>query len=170
MAEGLLRSMEKDSLFVPQRPGIVSSLVFVLEKQGKMAESLDLLRSYAMQSVLRRLTQPNDKDLIIALTSLELKHKTGTPVQTLERLVKQDPSDLRVLSYLILAISETDPIRAQEYAQHLQVNRRTISTELLKTLPSTKVETVKIKKRRKKVKKLPKNYNPNAKPDPGTCN
>lgn len=113
-----------------------------------------------------------------------------TAAKSLEELFKNNPSDMKILAQLVIAYAQFDPRKAQEASKRLPALETLTTQAEIDELEATnwmmiakavkKKGTLKsdqspstpgsqekqIKKKRKRKGKLPKNFDPNVKPDP----
>lgn len=114
-----------------------------------------------------------------------------TAAKSLEELLKTNPSDMKILAQLVIAYAQFDPSKAQVASKKLPafetlttqaeideleatnwmmiakaVKKKPTKSDQSPGTPGTADCVQKIKKKRKRKGKLPKNCDPNGKPDP----
>ncbi|XP_072041807.1 LOW QUALITY PROTEIN: signal recognition particle subunit SRP72-like [Amphiura filiformis] len=174
------------------RPGIVSTLVALyanMENTEGAIEALDKAVDWyksqgGSQSELHTLLREN--------TNFKIRHgQSEAATSLLEDLRQANPGDIRTLAQLISAYSKFDPKRAQELSQELppvQEFSGNIDVDTLENTPifmatramkkgapknepaagdaKKEAEITKKKRKRKKIRYMPKYYDPAVTPDP----
>lgn len=133
-----------------------------------------------MVTTLILLTQDNEKTSLQQLAAFKMR--IGRPEEAAkdyEALVKADPSDVESVAGLIIAYSEFNPSLAEQYQTYLPNEARSgtvhdaegLEASFSANNPSKRphpTEPNGQKKKRKRKPKLPKVFDPNIPPDPGT--
>ncbi|KAJ2997243.1 hypothetical protein HDV02_005705 [Globomyces sp. JEL0801] len=165
-AESILIKVLSNPSNESYKSGLISLLAWIYEKTDTPALALKILESQDSTS----------KTDLFHLATLKLKMgQSHNAAEDFENLVQQDPSDLKAIAGYILSIADSDPKKAEEYLEHLtsdivrapcadvdletfgKANQQQDKDALKKVLP---------KRKRRKVKKLPKDYDPERIPDP----
>ncbi|KAI8897864.1 hypothetical protein BC833DRAFT_592087 [Globomyces pollinis-pini] len=165
-AESILIKVLSNPSNESYKSGLISLLAWIYEKTNTPALALKILESQDSTS----------KTDLFHLATLKLKMgQTHNAAEDFENLVQHDPSDLKAIAGYILSIADSDPKKAEEYLEHLtsdivrapcadvdletfgKANQQQDKDALKKVLP---------KRKRRKVKKLPKDYDPQRIPDP----
>jgi signal recognition particle subunit SRP72 len=166
------------------KPAIIALLVWLYEQIGQSEKAMETLDEAS--TVWKNDKSFNNKSDNVAPTSTikqtaAFKLKTGRfqdAVSDYEQLVKADPSDPQAIAGLIAAYAEVDPKKAEQYGNALPaiaLNHLDVDT-LEKIVPGVKrgyvkkdpngVHVKKPKTKKKRAVLLPKNMDPNVKPDP----
>jgi len=176
---------------VSQYLGIVAALVSFFTQLGDTQQAiivLDTAVNYWEQQPKGSSTSKSLLKVIQANAQYKLTHgEHQLAAATLEKLYQHNPQDIQVLAQLIDAYSKFNPAKAEEYSQSLPVFEHSVTIDVdsleqapqyfrkLKEKPAAAAPVkgktdeevkpkVKPKKRRKP--RLPKNYNPSVAPDP----
>ncbi|KAJ3321958.1 hypothetical protein HDV06_003695 [Boothiomyces sp. JEL0866] len=158
-AELLLNDMISSSNFEKSKPGLISLAIWVLRLNDKQSEALGLIEQ----------TQPTTRKEVLQLADLKLQFGyLDKAKENFEELLKEDPTDTKSIAGYILTLPETELEVAEQYLPYITNNvefpYKDHSVEL-DVLPG-KVITKEQKKKRKRNKPLPKNYDPKKQPDP----
>jgi hypothetical protein len=161
--ESLLERLLDQDSFADYELGLTCLLVWLYERNGKHEEAYQLLASKGTAST-------RVERLLLAEFKLKLGRYTDALVDY-EWLVEDDNTDSKAVAGYVLCLSQTEPYKAFEMLGSLKSGMipETINEDELEVLPGKvthQVEKV-VKQRKKKVKQLPKNYNPDVQPDPG---
>lgn len=184
----ILESLDNETRF---SPGVVSALVSLYlgnnDKQGaseKLKAAVDWYKK----------NKTNVGDLTDMWRQAADFHMRGgeaeTAAKSLEELLRSNPNDMKILAQLVIAYSQFDAKKAQEAAKKLPaletlttkaeideleatnwmmitkaVKKKVTKSDQSPGTPGSEGAQKKLKKRKRK-NKLPKNYDPNAKPDP----
>ena len=176
---------------VPQYLGIVATLVSFLTQLGAPQEAIVVLdnaveywekqpRGPINDSSLLRIMQANAQYKLV-----HSEHQLAAMV--LEKLHQRSPQDIQVLAQLIDAYSKFNPAKAEQFSQSLPTFQHSAGLDVdaleqapqyirkPKDKPSTTVAKgkaqdkeikPKLKPKKKRKLRLPKNYNPKVAPDP----
>jgi len=182
--EGALNTVEtylqSSDIDINEYSGLVSFVLWLYEKCGKIEKALDVLQNYLDNNI-----DTENQDLVKKLIDFKLHcNNPEEAAKDYEKLVKADPTNVQAISGLVIALSKFDIKKAEEYEQFLQADKL---DELIKGLKindlensyaSTKTykkivnqsiannEKPRVKKPRKRKPFVPKNFIPNFKPDP----
>jgi signal recognition particle subunit SRP72 len=87
-----------------------------------------------------------------------------------EQLVKENEHDTKAIAGYVMCLSQSDPFQASSYLDVLkqQIIVENVDEDILEVLPgrAAKASIEKTKSKRKRSKPVPKNFNPDALPDP----
>eukprot|EP00842_Homolaphlyctis_polyrhiza_P004204 jgi/Hompol1/4785/HPOL_003880-RA len=182
----LIESWLSRSAFEHYRPGLISVLAWLHDKVGNHAAALAALESATKSNSMKG----DSTTLLSQLAEFKLRlRRFKDAARDYLQLVKADPLDTRALAGLIIAYSHYDATSAEKHSEHLpssdQANDSlmTLDTDALETAIMTRktlktlaldeagqdenaMQVDKTKKKRKRKTILPKNYDPNTKPDP----
>lgn len=158
----LIDDIKNAADFVKIHPLADSLLVWVCQIRDNPTRALE---------TLKRITNGwEDINTALLVAKLELKAgNTNVAVDVLEELVRNDPGDKLALASLILALADTDLVKAQEYLAHLDIEIEQGDIEQLKAgpnIPNAINERTKKSVHRKR-KPLPKDYDAERIPDEG---
>jgi len=171
--------------------GIVATLVSFLTQLGAPQEAIVILdnaveywekqpRNSINDSSLLRIMQANAQYKLV-----HGEHQLAATI--LEKLHRRSPQDIQVLAQLIDAYSKFSPVKAEEFSwslptfqhstgidvdaleqapQYIRKPRDKLSTVAVKGKLQDKEIKSKVKPKKKRKLRLPKNYNPKVAPDP----
>lgn len=178
------------------RPGVVSALVTLYSHIGDVGTAVDILDEAVEHAQQNKDTmrQPEVLSLMRENVAYKLRHgKAKEAVDMLEKLHKEDPTDVKTLAQLIKAYSCVNPKKAENFSEKLtpldsssqdatldvdalemshsafgsRYGRAKAKQEADVNMEDLRQEViVKRRKRKRKKGKLPKNYNPEVDPDP----
>jgi len=172
--------VENSNTDVNNFPGLLSLILWLNEKCGNIEKSLDLLQSYIDKN-------SDNEDQALFKKLIDLKLHCNNPEEAAkdyEKLVKADPTNIKAISGLVIALSKFDIDKAEEYEQFLQTDHLNelvkglnidnlessyASTKTYKKMVNQSIannEKPRVKKPRKRKPFVPKNFIPNFKPDP----
>lgn len=160
-------------------PGLLSLVLWLNEKCDNIEKALDLLQTYIDNN-------DDNEDQALVKKLIDFKLHCNNPEEAAkdyEKLVKADPTNVEAISGLVIALSNFDIQKAEEYEQFLRTDHL---NELVKGLNIDELETSyastktykkmvnpiannekpRVKKPRKRKPFVPKNFIPNFKPDP----
>lgn len=184
----VLQSLDSDRKF---SPGVVSALVSLyLGNNDKQAAS-EVLKNAVDWYKKNKTTTGDLTGMWRQAADFHLRGgEADTAAKSLEELLRSNPSDMKILAQLVIAYAQFDPKKAQEASKKLPaletlttqseideleatnwmmiakaVKKKPIKSDQSPGTPSSEIAQKKNKKRKRK-NKLPKNYDPNAKPDP----
>lgn len=170
-------------------PGIISALVTLNLGMGNKSAASNVLKE-AVEWCKKN--KGNEEDLTDMWRQAADYHlRGGEPeiaAKSLEELLKQDKKNKKILAQLVIAYAQFNPNKAKELSTNLpKLETLTTSSDIdqleaanwmmskavKKTTvnkydqsPGTPVLKQKQKRKKNRKTKLPKNYNPNVKPDP----
>jgi len=164
---------------INEYPGLLSLVLWLNEKCNNIEKALDLLQTYIDKS-------DNNEDQALVKKLIDFKLHCNNPEEAAkdyEKLVKADPTNVEAISGLVIALSNFDIQKAEEYEQFLRTDHLNelvkglnideletsyASTKIYKKMvnPIANNEKLRVKKPRKRKPFVPKNFIPNFKPDP----
>jgi len=173
---------------VSQYLGIVAALVSFYTQLGDSQQAITVL-DHAVGYWEQQPKSSSTSESLLKMMQVNAQYKLThgehqLAATTLEKLYQLNPKNIQVLAQLIDAYSKFDPAKAEEYSQSLPVfqHSETIDVNSLEQAPQSfrkpkekpaaavKVEDKdvkpKVKPKKKRKPRLPKNYNPSAVPDP----
>ena len=176
---------------VPQYLGIIAALVSFFTQLGDIQQAITVLDN-AVDYWERQPKGSSTNNSLLKVMQVNAQYKLAhgkhqLAAATLEKLYQRNPQDIQVLAQLIDAYSKFNPAKAEEYSQSLPVFQHsvTIDVDSLEQAPQYirkakekpaaavakgKVEDMevkpKVKPKKKRKPRLPKNYNPSVVPDP----
>ncbi|KAI8816789.1 uncharacterized protein EV422DRAFT_269307 [Fimicolochytrium jonesii] len=171
--------VERSSSEHKYRPAVVSLLVWLYGQANEADKAVQVLQAASKFWQSESNTKHDPASL---KQRANLKLRAQQPVEAakdFEAIVKEDPSDLEAVAGLITAYSEFEPSLAEQYQTYLPANARSKPTdqdiEALEALTLSKAKKRSregdtdglrkiVKRKRKPI--LPKNFDPNVKPDP----
>jgi len=182
--EGALSTVEtylqNSNIDINENSGLLSFVLWLYEKCGKIEKALDLLQTYIDNNA-------DNENQTLVKKLIDFKLHCNNPEEAAkdyEKLVKADPTNIQAISGLVIALSKFDIKKAEEYEQFLQTDKL---NELIAGLNIDNLETSyasnktykkivnqsiannekpRVKKPRKRKPFVPKNFIPNFKPDP----
>ncbi|KAJ3298444.1 Signal recognition particle core component [Borealophlyctis nickersoniae] len=171
------------------QPGIISLLVWLYGQVDNVDKAVGLLQQATEFWKSGSSELSNESSILKQLAAFKLK--SGRPREAAadyERLVRADPQDVHSVAGLIMAYSEFDPALAERYKEYLPAdtgagNSEGIDASVLEVsigagkprkqvvaaeggVPGAPTQDERMKKKRKRKPKLPKNFDPNVQPDP----
>jgi signal recognition particle subunit SRP72 len=186
----VLQSLESDKKF---SPGVVSALVSLYLGNNDKSAASEILK-VAVDWYKKNKTNVGDlTDMWRQAADFHLRGgEAETAAKSLEELLRSNPSDMKILAQLVIAYAQFDPLKAQQASKKLPA-LETLTTQaeideleatnwmmIAKAVkkkasksdqspgsgtPGSEGAQKKVKKRHRK-NKLPKYFDPNAKPDP----
>jgi hypothetical protein len=161
--ESLLQKLLEREVFAEFEPGFVSLLVWLYERNGKHIEACDLLETRCVA------TSRNERQQL-AEFKLNLS-RYSEALLDYEWLVEHDKTDSKAIAGYVLCLSQTEPYKAFEMLPSLKARIvfESVNVEELEQLPGKTSQDVveSVKRKKKRTKPLPKNYNPDMLPNPG---
>ncbi|KAJ3270921.1 hypothetical protein HDV01_007318 [Terramyces sp. JEL0728] len=157
-AEKILLEMISNSNFEASKPGLISLAIWVLKANNKDSEAIGLIAQ----------AQPTSRNEILQLADLKLKFGYLEKAKAdFEELLREDPTDTKAISGYIMTLPESEIETAEQYLPYISENIEFPYQENseLDVLPG-KVITKEQKKKRKRTKPVPKNFDPKKQPDP----
>ncbi|XP_067036524.1 signal recognition particle subunit SRP72-like [Acropora muricata] len=178
------------------KPGVVSALVTLYSHIGDVSAAVDILDEAVEHAQKNKDTMRQSEVLSLMRENVSYKLQHGRAkeaVDMLEKLHKEDPTDVKTLAQLIKAYSCVNPKKAESFSEKLtsldtSSQDTTLDVDALelslsasgsrygrtKAKQEADVEMedlrqeiiMKRRKRKRKRGKLPKNYNPDVDPDP----
>lgn len=184
----VLKSLDNDKRF---SPGVVSALVSLYLGSNDKSAASEILK-VAVDWYKKNKTSVGDlTDMWRQAADFHLRGgEAETAAKSLEELLRSNPSDMKILAQLVIAYAQFDPAKAQQASKKLPaletlttqaeiddleatnwmmiakaVKKKTQKSDQSPGTPGSEGALKKIKKRKRK-NKLPKYYDPAAKPDP----
>lgn len=185
----VLQSLDNDRKF---SPGVVSALVSLhLGSNDKQAASEVLKNAVDWYKKNKNKSAGDLSDMWRQAADFHLRGgEAETAAKSLEELFRSNPSDMKILAQLVIAYAQFDPKKAQEASKKLPaletlttqaeideleatnwmmiakaVKKKPVKSDQSPGTPGSDLTQKKNKKKKRK-NKLPKFFDPNAKPDP----